>query len=203
MNKLRITAEFLQRHNACEDGYAWWLKNCEGLPDFEQIEKVKNHDLKWCNWLIARLMTKEECVKYAVFAAEPVIDIYEKEYPNDKRPRSAIKAAKKYIENQIEENRKTADAAFAAYAADEAAFAAANAAAYAAFAAAFAAYAAAFAAYAAYAADEAAYTAYATKAVYEAVYAAYAADEDKAAADEMKLKIINYGIELLKKPGLI
>jgi len=37
---------------------------------------------------------KEDSVKLAIFAAEQVIEIYEKKYPNDKRPREAIEAAK-------------------------------------------------------------------------------------------------------------
>lgn len=73
--------------------------------------------------------TKEDSVSLAIYAAEQVIDIYEKKYPNDGRPRKAIEAAKKWLKNP------TADAADAANAADAAAYAA-NAAAYAADAAA-------------------------------------------------------------------
>lgn len=59
--------------------------------------------------------TKEDSVKLAIFAAEQVIDIYQKEYPYDTRPMEAIIAAKKWI------NNPTSDAArAAAYAADAA-----------------------------------------------------------------------------------
>ena len=76
--------------------------------------------------------TKEESVKLAVFAAELVIDIYQKQYPNDDRPKKAIEAAKEYISDPSEKNRAAARAArAAAYAADAAADAA-RAAAYAA-----------------------------------------------------------------------
>jgi len=88
---------------------------------------------------------------YAIFAAEQVLGIYEKKYPEDGRPRKAIEAAKAWIKNPFEETKK------AAYAADAAARAAAHAAARAAAdavarAAARAAADAAYAAYAAYAA---------------------------------------------------
>ena len=56
---------------------------------------IKNKKYDWANWFIVRVMTHHDYVSYAVFAAEQVIGSYEKEYPNDKRPRQAIEAAKK------------------------------------------------------------------------------------------------------------
>jgi hypothetical protein len=91
--------------------------------------------------------------KYAVFAARQVLDLFEKEYPGDNRPRAAIEAAEKYIAEPTEANK---NAAYAAYAAATAAYAA---------------YAAATAAYAAYAA---AYDARAAAAAYAAYYASCA-----------------------------
>jgi hypothetical protein len=65
---------------------------------------------------------KEASVKLAIFSAELVIDIYEKQCPNDSGPRKAIEAAKKYLENPTEENKAAANAAAnaAAYAANAA-----------------------------------------------------------------------------------
>ena len=87
--------------------------------------------------------TKTDSVKLAIFAAEQVIDIFEKYNKEDKRPREAIEAAKKYLENPTKKNQDAA-----------AAYAAARAAAYSADAA--AAYSAAYSAYAAGAAARAA-----------------------------------------------
>jgi len=97
--------------------------------------------------------TKKDSVALAIYAAELVIDIYEKECPNGKLPREAIEAAKRVLKSDTPKNR-----AAAARAADAAARAAAYAAAYAAAAAAYAAADAAAdaAAYAAAAADAAA-----------------------------------------------
>lgn len=69
---------------------------------------------------------KEDSVDFAIFAAEKVIDIFEKEYPNDDRPRKAIEAAKEYLKNPTKKNMNAAaDAAYAAaYAARAAAYAA-------------------------------------------------------------------------------
>ena len=124
-------------------------------------------------WALAHphfLDTKENAVRFAVFCAEQSLPIFETRFPEDKRPRAAIEAAKAWLQNPT-----------AAAAADSAE--AASASAYAARAIAQAAYAPAQAAYApAEAASAAAYDAdYAAEAAGNA--AAYAAcDADYAAA---------------------
>ena len=91
--------------------------------------------------------TKFDSVKFAIFSAKTVIEIYEKHYPGDARPRKAIEAAETYVKKPTEKNRAAADtAADAADAARAAADTAARAAYAAADAAARAAYAAADAA---------------------------------------------------------
>ena len=125
-------------------------------------------------------------VSYAVFAAELVLPIYEKKYPEDKRPRQAIEAAKKCIIDPSPENKNAAATAHA-YAAVAAYAAAAADAAYAAADAAYAAHV-----YAAYAAADAA------TAAADAAYAAYAAYAAALAAHAVRLKILDYGIKLLR-----
>ena len=58
--------------------------------------------------------TKKDSVALAIYAAELVIDIFEKEYPHDNRPRKAIEAAKKWLRQPTEKNRLAAGAAGAA-----------------------------------------------------------------------------------------
>ena len=105
---------------------------------------------------------QKDSVKLAIFSAEQVLDIYEEKYPQDKRPRQAILAAKRYSKSPTKKNADAA--AHAAYAATRAAYAADAAdaadAAYAAAGAADAAYAAARAADAATCATAAARVAY-------------------------------------------
>jgi hypothetical protein len=158
-----ITKEFLAEKRACSDGVKWFLaqQKTKDIHVLNSLIQAKKWD--WANWLIVRVMTYKQYVSYAVYAAEQVIDIYEKRYPEDKRPRAAIEAARKCIKDPSDSNKQAAaDAAYAAYAA-----------------AADAAYAATYAAYAAYApaaadADAAAAT-YAAAADADAdAYAAYA-----------------------------
>ena len=109
----------------------------------------------------------------AVYFAEEVLPIFEKEYPNDSRPRNAIDAAKAWLNNPCKE---TAAAANDDAAANAAAYTTANAAYGAALAAANAAYAAVYADYAIYTSNNAVAAAY--SAVANAAHAANAIQID-------------------------
>jgi len=196
-----INKPWLHTNHACADGILW-LKNHTGIgAKAGDILRDVLTDEKWDYfwWLAVRLMTRPQKVEFAIFAAEQVIAIFEKKYPNDDRPRRAIQAAKDWRANPSVANeeacvlaRRAAAAAADAAAADAADAAAADAAADAyadaaaadayADAAAADAYADAAAAdAAAAAADAAACAAYAyagacaAYAAYDAAYAAYAA----------------------------
>jgi hypothetical protein len=178
----KITDKWIKEKRPCLSAMEWWDKQeRDSLTILNKLIKEKHYD--WANWLIVRIMHKHDYVSYAIYAAEQVIDIYEKKYPDDKRPRKAIEAAKKYLKNpSIKTRTAAAAAAYAAYtAADDDTYAAAYVA---------ASFAAAHAAAAAYAA---AYTA-ANDDTYTAAYtAAYTADKQK-----IQLKILNYGMKLLE-----
>ncbi len=107
-----ITLEWLQSEGACKESLEAWQKETDH-DTFATLNRLLDKNPEWGNWLACRLMNKNQAVQYAIFAAEQVIDIYERKYPNDKRPRNAIEAAKAYLENP---SRKTkASAAAAAY----------------------------------------------------------------------------------------
>ena len=203
---MKITKEWLQKENACIDGLEWFTKQNK---EFEPVPLlnllIKKNQLDWTNWLVVRVMNYSQYVSYAVYAAEQVIKNYEKQYPDDKRPREAIEAAKKCIENPSDENKKTADsAASAAAGASCAVYSAARLAYWAAWAASRAAWAAGWAAYsassaaaeAASAADSAEYWLAYSAADWAAGRAACAADRTAKSAKILK-KILKYVIELL------
>ena len=95
--------------------------------------KIGNDKSAWSDMMVIKRYkwTKQMSVKLAVYAAELVLPIFEKEYPDDARPRNAIAAAKAYLKNPCKETKcaaadAAADAArVAAYAAHAAAHAAA------------------------------------------------------------------------------
>jgi hypothetical protein len=186
---MKITKKWLIKKDACEEGLYWFLAQDE-TDGIKLVQKLmlESHFV-WANWLIVRLMKYKQYVSYAVYCAEQVIDIYEKEHPEDDRPRQAIEAAKKCIECKSKKNMVAAVAAAVAASVAAAASAAASAAvaadAFAAVAAAAAASAAARSAFASAAADAAVSAADASAAAY-------------AYRKILKKKIIDYGIELLE-----
>jgi len=54
---------------------------------------------------------KVNSVSIAIFSAELYIENYEKQYPNDNRPRLAIEAAKNWLDNPTKENQESAESA--------------------------------------------------------------------------------------------
>jgi len=129
---MKITKAWLIKESACLNGIEWFEK-C-GETDLLKVglKAIEDGRGDYSRWLIEhKLKTKKKiAVQVAIYAAELVIDIFEAKYPDDKRPREALNAAKKYLKNPSKKNRAAAYAANA-----NAAYAAANAAAYAAYAA--------------------------------------------------------------------
>ncbi len=52
--------------------------------------------------------TKKDSVSLSIFAAEMCLKNFEKEYPDDKRPREAIEAAKKWLKYPTKANKSAA-----------------------------------------------------------------------------------------------
>jgi len=169
-----ITLKLLQKLNACDSAIK--LAKKEGLKSHsgqDVINRCMELDrFDYANWLIVRLMSKMQKVQYAVFAAEQVIDIYEKRYPDDERPRKAIEAAKDYLKSPSKKTR----AAAAAYAACAGVVAAA---------------------YVAYATAALALSPAAGRVAAVVAVVAYASG-DAVAGKELQIKIIEYGKNLIK-----
>ena len=84
-------------------GDKWWVVEAKG--------KIINSDDKFVASemkIIKRLPVKKILVKFAVLCAKRCLTNYEKEYPNDDRPRKAIEAAENYVKNPTKENESAA-----------------------------------------------------------------------------------------------
>ena len=103
---MKITKEWLKEQEVCIEGFDWF--NNQGEVDSIKIIRklIAEKKFDYANWLIVRIMKYEQYVAYAIYAAELVIDIYEKKYKNDNSPRLAIEAAKLCLTNNTEENRQ-------------------------------------------------------------------------------------------------
>ena len=111
---MEITKEWLNEKGACSEGVEWFSHSSHSEPLIVLKNLISEDHLDWANWLIVRVMDRMRYLRYAIYAARQVLDIFEKKYPADNRPRKAIEAAIAVLDNDTAETRKTA----AAYAAD-------------------------------------------------------------------------------------
>ena len=203
---MKLNLAKVKSKNPCTAGLEWYIQNPSKTVE-ECIEKlIKAKHLNWANWGLTRIFSQKQNIQYSIFAAEQVLTIYEEKYPEDQRPRNAIKAAKAYLKNPSKKNKEAASsaaasasaawsaayAARASAAAADAAYASAAASASAAWSAASAAWSAASAASAAASAAWSAARADAASAAWSAAYAA-------AVREEIFIKILKYGIKILLK----
>jgi len=111
---MKITTEFLKSLNACQSG----INLVATYPDKDHEAVIRRlvADDHWdyANWLLPRLMSYKGYVSYAVYAAELVLPIWKKKYPNDDRPLKVIEAAKRCIDDPSNENKGAAWSAWAA-----------------------------------------------------------------------------------------
>ena len=69
-----ITLEWLRSQDACEESIKAW-QNETDHNTFATLNRLVSKNPEWGNWLICRLMNKNQAARYAIFAAEQVIDI--------------------------------------------------------------------------------------------------------------------------------
>jgi len=218
---MKLTLEKLKKNKVDKLVVEWFIEqndtNVVSLIN-KAFESGREEVLDFFNFVIDHFLNRTGRIKYAVFAAEQVVGIFEKKYPKENRIREAIDAAKNVIENDSKINRKHAEDAFekafdVAYkaivpddsvsmAADVAAFNAADSAVHAAATAADGSIRSRYAgsAYSAKSATDSIYS--------HAAYSAYCANKDDhagfiasaaEAAYGMKIKILRYGITLIEE----
>lgn len=108
INKMKlpeITLDWLREKDACSGGYKYCaeVKITEPIALIQRLIDDDHND--WANWLIVRIMTYRQRITYSVHAAEFVLPIFEKEYPDDLRPRKAIEAVRKCLTCVNDENK--------------------------------------------------------------------------------------------------
>ena len=98
---------WLIKNKACSEGLKW----AKGKSMEEGWKTCERPD--WMMWLyvVRPKPDKERCVMLAIIFAESVLENYERQFPDDKRPRLAIEAAKAVVKNDTEEKRSAARSA--------------------------------------------------------------------------------------------
>jgi hypothetical protein len=105
-----ITLKMLEEINASSILTTWFSDGNLDGKDISDVcaEAMKDNHFNYASWFLIRFLGRIDKIRYAVYAAELVIDKYEERYPNNTAPRAAIEAAKKVIENDTEKNREYA-----------------------------------------------------------------------------------------------
>lgn len=107
---MEITVEKLQELGACQpaiDAFPErWGKSVDVLELLKSLRYRAN--LYWADWLLVRVMGRYQYLAYIIFVAEQSLDIFEKHFPKDNRPRMAIEAAKTVLNIDTEETRGAA-----------------------------------------------------------------------------------------------
>jgi hypothetical protein len=106
---MNITLKFLESKNACKNLIIFFQENYIEIDDKSLIsDLMAKEKYTWVEWLIKRLLTKDDFIRTIIFLAEQVLYLLESKYPNDNRPRLAIEAANEAAKNYL--INKTKDA---------------------------------------------------------------------------------------------
>lgn len=150
------------------------------IPLKEIVEVIGIRDAVWALKALADFPGRRNfVVEFAIECAESVLQVFEENYPDDKRPRRALELARRSLTEEVSKEsleaaaNAAADIGLATY--------------FSSCATSHAAYAASHAAYAAYAADAASHATYAAS---HAGYAAYADNTAAAVAESDKQREI-------------
>jgi hypothetical protein len=116
---LYTTFRKLHEHGACKSGYAKLSRSLGGVNKYGEdtlisldkiIESNGLHDTIWA--LRALIKPADDLlIEFACRCAEHVLHFYEDKYPDDKRPRKAIEAARVCITDKSQEAIDARDAA--------------------------------------------------------------------------------------------
>ena len=103
---MQTTLNKIKLHSPCEDG---WKKLLNHLGKTEADDEVlelrtilESNGIDDTLWAFRAVEGKDKEIRlFATDCAEMVLPIYEKQYPNDNRPRKAIQAARDYANGLI------------------------------------------------------------------------------------------------------
>ncbi len=115
---MKITIDKLKELSACKEGaglefFRMTLGRSAELEDVLNV-LLEQSEYEWIRWLVRKVLNRREKVKLAVWTAEYVLPLFEAEFPEDKRPREAIKTVKRRLAGKadIEELEKVADTVY-------------------------------------------------------------------------------------------
>lgn len=102
---MKINLQFIKQFNPCESGVAEYIDagyyNFNGtVLEFLSLDKISINNKLWVV-LRTEIISENDLHELACKFSESVLHIFENQYPNDKRPRLAIEAKRKWISGEI------------------------------------------------------------------------------------------------------
>jgi hypothetical protein len=114
---MKTTFSRIRENEPCTSGWRELVEyyNPEDYKQEISIEQIlKSNGIKDAVWALRCIDDENSVLLFCADVAESVLDIFEKERPDDKRPRAAILAIRRYVKKEISVKELTA-AAYAAY----------------------------------------------------------------------------------------
>jgi hypothetical protein len=128
---MQTTLNKIKEHSPCKDGWEKLLNHLKKTQSDDEVLQLRtileSNGLGDTIWAFRAVEGKDKEIRlFAADCAEMVLLIYEKDYPDDKRPRLAVQAARDYANGLITLEQLTSAWAAAWAAAGDAAGAAAR-----------------------------------------------------------------------------
>lgn len=107
---MKISVKSLEKMKACSEGIRLFesVYGSSEVGAVEALLEVAKEEPKYSVWWLTKTFTKPENVELVIFTARMGLPIFEEEIPKDDRPRKAIEAAEKWLDNPTEEKELTA-----------------------------------------------------------------------------------------------
>jgi hypothetical protein len=114
---MNTTLNKIKAHSPCEDGWNKLLNHLNKTQSDDEPLSIatilQSNGIRDAVWALCAVEGKDKEIRlFAADCAESVLHIFEKQYPNDGRPRKAIQAARDYANGVI--GKYELDAAWAA-----------------------------------------------------------------------------------------
>jgi hypothetical protein len=90
-------------------GDKWFIVEAKGKI-IKEDDKFVATDMR----IVKKIPVKKVCVEFSIACAKRVLKNFEKNYPNDDRPRLAIIAAENWLKNPNNKNKELAESAWSA-----------------------------------------------------------------------------------------
>lgn len=106
------TLNKIRRNDPCADGWEKLLKTLDKKKADDEplsfLTILESNGLDDAIWALVAHEDQNKVRKFACDCAEHVLHIYEKQYPDEKRPRQAIEVARKHSDGQASDEELAA-----------------------------------------------------------------------------------------------